>query len=104
MQRAALRGYATATDLADYLVKKGLPFRDAHEAVAHAVKVAMQRGVDLAELPLAELQALHASIGPDVAEALTLAGSMNARAVLGGTAPVQVRAQLERHRARLACP
>jgi argininosuccinate lyase len=64
MERAALRGYATATDLADYLVKKGLPFRDAHETVAHAVKIAIGRGVDLAELPLAELQALNASITP----------------------------------------
>jgi len=102
MQRAALRGYATATDLADYLAKKGVPFRDAHEAVAHAVKVAMQRGLDLAELPLADLQAMHPKIGADVTQALTLQGSMQARTVLGGTAPAQVRAQVERHRARLA--
>ena len=102
MERAALKGYATATDLADYLVKKGLPFRDAHETVAHAVKIAIDRGVDLAELPLAELQALHAGIGADVAEVLTLRGSLNARQVLGGTAPAQVRLQLERHRQRLA--
>ncbi|MCP5272296.1 MAG: argininosuccinate lyase [Burkholderiaceae bacterium] len=102
MERAAMRGYATATDLADYLVKKGLPFRDAHEAVAHAVKVAIQRGVDLAELPLADLQAFNPAIEADVAEVLTLQGSMGARRVLGGTAPEQVRAQVERHRARLA--
>jgi len=102
MERAALKGYATATDLADYLVKKGLPFRDAHEAVAHAVKIAIQRGVDLSELPLAELQALQPKIEADVAEALTLRGSLNARNVLGGTAPVQVLAQVARHRARLA--
>jgi argininosuccinate lyase len=101
MERAALRGYATATDLADYLVKKGLPFRDAHEAVAHAVKVAIGRGVDLAELPLADLQAIHAGIGADVAQVLTLRGSLNARNVLGGTAPVQVLAQVARHRVRL---
>jgi argininosuccinate lyase len=101
MERAALRGYATATDLADYLVKKGLPFRDAHEAVAHAVKIALQRGVDLAELPLAELQALQPRIEADVAEVLTLRGSLAARNVLGGTAPVQVLAQVERHRQRL---
>lgn len=101
MERAALRGYATATDLADYLVKKGLPFRDAHETVAHAVKVAIQRGVDLTELPLAELQAFHASIGPDVFDALSLRGSLAARAVTGGTAPSQVLAQVARHRARL---
>ena len=101
MERAALKGYATATDLADYLVKKGLPFRDAHEAVAHAVKIAIQRGVDLSELPLAELQALQPKIEADVAAALTLRGSLNARNVLGGTAPVQVLSQVARHRARL---
>jgi argininosuccinate lyase len=102
MAHAARRGYATATDLADYLAKKGVPFRDAHEAVAHAVKVAMQRGIDLAELPLAQLQALHRDIGPDVLQALTLRGSLDSRAVRGGTAPAQVRAQVERHRRRLA--
>ncbi len=102
MERAARRGYATATDLADYLVKKGLPFRDAHEAVAHAVKLALQQGVDLAELPLATLQGFHAAIGADVFEVLTLRGSLDARNLLGGTAPVQVRAQVARHRARLA--
>jgi argininosuccinate lyase len=102
MERAALRGYATATDLADYLVKKGLPFRDAHEAVAHAVKVAIGQGVDLAQLPLATLQGFYPAIGEDVFEALTLRGSMNARNVRGGTAPAQVRVQIERHRGRLA--
>ncbi|MCA0239912.1 MAG: argininosuccinate lyase [Proteobacteria bacterium] len=101
MERAALKGYATATDLADYLVKKGLPFRDAHETVAHAVKIALQRGVDLAELPLAELQALNATIGDDVFQVLTLRGSMHARQVIGGTAPEQVRARIAAHRARL---
>ena len=102
MERAALKGYATATDLADYLTKKGLPFRDAHETVAHAVKVALQRGVDLAELPLADLQAMNASIQDDVFQVLTLRGSLNARNVLGGTAPAQVRARVAAHRARLA--
>ncbi len=101
MERAALRGYATATDLADYLVKKGLPFRDAHETVAHAVKLAMGRGLDLAQLPLAELQALNPHIAEDVAQVLTLSGSLNSRNVLGGTAPAQVQAQIEGHRARL---
>ncbi len=101
MERAALKGYATATDLADYLVKKGLPFRDAHEVVAHAVKTALQRGVDLSELSLAELQAFNASITDDVFQVLTLRGSLNARNVLGGTAPAQVRAQIARHRQRL---
>jgi argininosuccinate lyase len=102
MERAALKGYATATDLADYLVKKGLPFRDAHEAVAHAVKIAIGQGVDLAELPLATLQGLNPAIGEDVFAVLTLRGSLNARNLLGGTAPAQVRAQVARHRARLA--
>jgi argininosuccinate lyase len=101
MRRAAMRGYATATDLADYLVKKGLPFRDAHEAVAHAVKVALQRGVELSELSLQELQAVEPRIGEDAFGVLTLEGSMNARQVAGGTAPAQVRAQVARHRARL---
>jgi argininosuccinate lyase len=101
MERAALKGYATATDLADYLVKKGLPFRSAHEVVAHAVKTAIGRGLDLAQLPLAELQQFDARIGEDVFAVLTLRGSLAARQGLGGTAPVQVRAQIERHRARL---
>jgi argininosuccinate lyase len=101
MERAALRGYATATDLADYLVKKGLPFRDAHEAVAHAVKLALGRGVDLSALSLAELQAIDPRIGDDVFGVLTLEGSLNARNVLGGTAPAQVRAQVALHRTRL---
>ena len=101
MERAALRGYATATDLADYLVKKGLPFRDAHEVVAHAVKLAIAQGADLAQLPLATLQGFHPAIGEDVFECLSLRGSLNARNGLGGTAPAQVRAQVARHRARL---
>jgi len=102
MERAAMRGYATATDLADYMAKKGLPFRDAHETVAHAVKLAMGRGIDLAELSLAELQALHPAVEADVAQVLTLRGSLDARQVLGGTAPSQVRAQIARHQDRLA--
>ena len=101
MRRAALQGHATATDLADYLVKKGLPFRDAHEIVARAVKLATESGVDLAELPLATLQGFHASIGDDVHAALTLEGSLAARRTLGGTAPEQVRAQIAGHRQRL---
>ena len=102
MERAALKGYATATDLADYLVKKGLPFRDAHEVVAHAVKFAIGRGIDLAELPLDALQSFNATITDDVYQVLSLRGSLNARNVLGGTAPAQVRAQIAKHRARLA--
>jgi argininosuccinate lyase len=101
MEQAALKGYATATDLADYLVKKGLPFRDAHETVAHAVKAATSHNCDLSELPLNVLQQFNASIEKDVYDALSLRGSLNARNTLGGTAPAQVRAQIERHRGRL---
>ena len=102
MEQAALRGYATATDLADYMVKKGLPFRDAHEAVAHAVKAAISHNVDLSELPLEVLQGFNPKIEKDVYDVLSLRGSLNARTTLGGTAPVQVRAQIERHLARLS--
>jgi argininosuccinate lyase len=102
MEQAARRGYATATDLADYLVKKGLPFRDAHEIVAHAVKAATSHQVDLSELPLAVLQEFNPKIEKDVYECLSLRGSLNARNTFGGTAPSQVRAQIARHRARLA--
>ncbi|MBI2747360.1 MAG: argininosuccinate lyase [Burkholderiales bacterium] len=102
MEQAALKGYATATDLADYLVKKGLPFRDAHETVAHAVKAAITHACDLSELPLSVLQQFNKNIEKDVYDVLSLRGSLNARHTLGGTAPVQVRAQIERHRARLA--
>ena len=101
MEQAALKGYATATDLADYLVKKGLPFRDAHETVAHAVKAAIAHQVDLSELPLSVLKQFNATIEKDVYDVLSLRGSLNARDVLGGTAPSQVRAQIARHRARL---
>jgi len=101
MEQAALKGYATATDLADYLVKKGLPFRDAHETVAHAVKAAASHNCDLSELPLAVLQQFNPAIEKDVYDALSLRGSLNARNTLGGTAPAQVKAQIERHRGRL---
>ncbi len=101
MERAALKGYATATDLADYMVKKGLPFRDAHEAVAHAVKAAISHQVDLSELPLNVLQQFNPKIEKDVYDVLSLRGSLNARNTLGGTAPAQVRLQIARHVARL---
>jgi argininosuccinate lyase len=101
MEAAALKGYATATDLADYLVKKGLPFRDAHETVAHAVKAAISHQVDLSELPLKVLQEFNPNIEKDVYECLSLRGSLNARNTLGGTAPAQVRTQITRHQARL---
>ena len=102
MKAAAKKGHATATDLADYLVKKGLPFRDAHETVAHAVKAATSHQCDLSELPLNVLQGFHASIEKDVYEFLSLHGSLNARNTVGGTAPAQVKAQIVRHLQRLA--
>ncbi|WIM06878.1 MAG: argininosuccinate lyase [Candidatus Nitricoxidivorans perseverans] len=99
---AALRqGFATATDLADYLVKKGLPFRDAHEAVARAVRAAERKGCDLADLPLAELQGFSPLIADDAFVALTVAGSLAARDHIGGTAPAQVRAAIARMRSRM---
>jgi argininosuccinate lyase len=101
LEAAAKKGFATATDLADYLVKKGLPFRDAHETVAHAVKAAASHNCDLSELPLQVLQGFHASIEKDVYDALSLQGSLNARNTLGGTAPAQVKTQIARHQQRL---
>ena len=102
MEAAAKKGFATATDLADYLVKKGLPFRDAHETVAHAVKAAASHRCDLSELPLNVLQGFHPSIEKDVYDCLSLKGSLNARNTVGGTAPAQVQAQITRHQQRLA--
>ena len=96
MRRAASEGYSTATDLADYLVRKGLPFREAHEAVARAVKAASARGVDLAELSLAQLQEFSPLIEADAQQVLTLDGSVRARDHLGGTAPSQVLQQVGR--------
>jgi argininosuccinate lyase len=95
MRAAALQGFSTATDLADYLVKRGLPFRDAHEAVAHAVRICVDRGCDLADLTLDEMRAelpnVATLIGEDVFEYLTLEGSVASRNHPGGTAPQQVR-------------
>ncbi|KPK39652.1 MAG: argininosuccinate lyase [Gammaproteobacteria bacterium SG8_47] len=101
MREAARRGFATATDLADYLVRAGVAFRDAHEVVGKAVRYAMEQGKDLAELSLSELQQFSAAIADDVFAALTLEGSVAARDHLGGTAPSQVRAAVQRARARL---
>ena len=101
MRAAALEGYATATDLADYLVRKDVPFRDAHEIVGKAVRHAVERGCDLAELPLDEMRRFSQAIGEDVFEVLTLEGSIAARDHLGGTAPAQVRAAAARARAAL---
>jgi argininosuccinate lyase len=102
MRQAAAEGFATATDLADYLVKKGLPFRDAHEAVAQAVRHAEAQGCDLSTLPLGDLQAFSPLVGPDVFDVLTLEGSLASRNHIGGTAPQQVRQAISRARSFLA--
>jgi argininosuccinate lyase len=101
MRQAALRGYATATDLADYLVRKGTPFRDAHEVVGLSVAYGIQQRKDLSELSLEELQQFSDKIDADVFEVLTLEGSIAARNHLGGTAPEQVKAAITRARAKL---
>ncbi|AQR65956.1 argininosuccinate lyase [Aquaspirillum sp. LM1] len=101
MRAAVLQGFATATDLADYLVKKGVPFRDSHEVVARAVRHAELQGVDIAELSLDVLRQFSALIDDDVYAVLTPEGSLAQRNHIGGTAPAQVRAQIARHRARL---
>jgi argininosuccinate lyase len=101
MRDSALKGFATATDLADYLVRKGMPFRDAHEVVGKAVRLGIDTARDLSALYLEELKALAPMIEADVYEVLTLEGSLCARDHLGGTAPVQVRAAIESARKRL---
>ncbi|EGV17571.1 argininosuccinate lyase [Thiocapsa marina] len=102
MRSAAAQGFSTATDLADYLVRKGIPFRDAHEIVGKAVGLGVREGRDLAELTLDELRGFSPAIEDDVFAVLTLEGSVAARDHLGGTAPAQVRAAIGRARARLA--
>ena len=101
MREAALQGFATATDLADYLVRKGVPFRDAHEAVARAVREAEASGRDLSALSLTALQRYSRNIGRDVYRFLTPEGSVASRNHIGGTAPSRVRAAVRRARARL---
>ena len=101
MAEALREGFATATDLADYLVRKGLPFRDAHEVVARAVRAAEASGRGLEQLTLAELQAFSTLVGPDVKDVLTAEGSVAARRHTGGTAPEAVRAAVARARKRL---
>ena len=101
MRAAASEGFATATDLADYLVRKGVPFRDSHECVARAVKAAELKGVDLANLSLSELQAFSSVISEDVFASLTLEGSVAARKHVGGTAPERVREEVRLAKARL---
>ena len=102
MRKAALEGYATATDFADYLVKKGVPFRTAHEAVAQAVRFAEGRGCDLADLKLPELQQFSPVVEKDVFAALKLEGALKARSHIGGTAPARVKAAIAKARKLLA--
>ena len=101
MRDALRQGFATATDLADYLTRKGLPFRDAHEAVGLAVRRAEELGVDLPQLSLAELQNFSALISEDIFAVLTVEGSLASRQHVGGTAPEQVLAAIARARSRL---
>ena len=101
MRDALSQGFATATDLADYLVKKGLPFRDAHEVVARAVRSAEERGCDLPDLPLPDLRGFSELIEEDIYQVLTVEGALDSRNHIGGTAPAQVRAAIARARAAL---
>ncbi|UCH54241.1 MAG: argininosuccinate lyase [Pseudomonadota bacterium] len=101
MARAARAGYATATDLADYLVRKGVPFRDAHEIVGRAVRIAIDSGRELSELVLEEFRQLSTLIDNDIYEVLTLEGSVKSRNHIGGTSPVQVRSAIARARKRM---
>jgi argininosuccinate lyase len=102
MRAAARQGFATATDLADYLVRRGMPFRDAHEVVGRAVRHGIESGQDLADMALGELQAFSPDIGPEVFAVLSLDGSVAARDHRGGTAPNQVRQAVARACAWLA--
>jgi argininosuccinate lyase len=98
MRTAAKEGFSTATDFADYLVRKGLAFRDAHEAVARAVRFAEKSGLGLEQLPLTEMRRFSAKVGNEVYRVLTLDGSVASRSHIGGTAPAQVRAAIRRAR------
>lgn len=101
MREATMKGYATATDLADYLVRKGVPFRDAHEVVGNAVALGIKEGKDLSDLQLEQLQNFSEAIESDVFDYLTLEGSLNARDHIGGTAPNQVKQAVARGHERL---
>jgi argininosuccinate lyase len=98
MRAAAAKGFSTATDVADYLVRKGLAFRDAHEVVGRAVQYCLENGMELRELSVAEWQIFSGHIEADIAAHITLEASVNARAATGGTAEEQVRAEIERHK------
>ena len=102
MLEATMKGFSTATDLADYLVKKGLPFRDAHKIVGTAVAFAIEQRCDLSELTLTQLESYSDLIEPEVFDILTLEGSINARDHQGGTAPAQVRSAVAAARTALA--
>ena len=99
--RAAVMGHATATDLADYLVRQGVAFRDAHEIVGKAVRLAIDTDRDLSQIDLDEYKKLSPAIGKDVYGVLTVEGSLKARDHLGGTAPSQVKAAIKRARKRI---
>jgi len=101
LREAARSGFSTATDLADYLVRKGTAFRDAHEAVGQAVRLCIDSNRELAELSLDELRSFSSSVDADVFDVLTVEGSVAARDHLGGTAPAQVRQAVQRARVRL---
>ena len=98
MYQAAKQGFSTATDLADYLVRKNIPFRDAHEIVGKAVQAAERAGHDLADMSLDELRNFSKEVDSDVFDVLTLEGSVSARDHIGGTAPNQVMAAIKRAR------
>jgi argininosuccinate lyase len=102
MYQSAKRGFATATDLADYLVRQGMAFRDAHEVVGLAVRLGLESGRDLSELSLAELQDFSSTISADVFDILKLEGSVAARNHIGGTAPAQVKQAVAAGRVLLA--
>jgi argininosuccinate lyase len=96
MRAAAAKGFSTATDVADYLVRKGMPFRDAHEVVGKTVRYCVENGKDIPELTLAEWQRFSGMIGEDIGDAITLEASVNARSATGGTALERVKEEIER--------
>ena len=101
MLEALSQGFATATDLADYLVRHGVAFRDAHEVAARAVRLCVEQGIELGHLPIAELESLSGVIGSDIGQALSIEGSLASRRHIGGTAPERVRAEIAWQRQRL---
>ena len=102
MREAARRGFSTATDLADYLVRKGIPFRDSHEIVGKSVAFGIAENKDLSDMSLEELRQFSTVIETDVFDVLTLEGSVAARNHIGGTAPEQVRSAVQSAAERLS--